>query len=62
MNHPGGVVVRDEAEQPETGAWRTGVKPQVDLSRCVNCLLAGFADQQRFVVEGIALARGPRHE
>ena len=39
MTHPGGIVLRDEAEQPETGGWRTGVKPQVDLSKCVNCLL-----------------------
>jgi len=39
MSHPGGVVVRDEAPQPETGAWRTGLKPQVDLGKCVNCLL-----------------------
>jgi 2-oxoacid:acceptor oxidoreductase delta subunit (pyruvate/2-ketoisovalerate family) len=39
MKHPGGIVLRDEAEQPETGAWRTGIKPQVDLSKCVNCLL-----------------------
>jgi 2-oxoacid:acceptor oxidoreductase delta subunit (pyruvate/2-ketoisovalerate family) len=39
MTHPGGIVLRDEADQPETGAWRTGVKPQVDLSKCVNCLL-----------------------
>ena len=35
----GGTVVRDDAPQPETGGWRTGVKPEVDLSRCVNCLL-----------------------
>ena len=35
----GGVVVRDEAEQPRTGGWRTGLKPEVDLARCVNCLL-----------------------
>ena len=39
MRHPGGIVLRDEAQQPETGAWRTGVKPQVDLAKCVNCLL-----------------------
>ena len=39
MSHPGGIVVRDEAEQPETGGWRTGVRPEVDLSKCVNCLL-----------------------
>ena len=28
MSHPGGIVVRDEAEQPETGGWRTGVMPR----------------------------------
>jgi 2-oxoacid:acceptor oxidoreductase delta subunit (pyruvate/2-ketoisovalerate family) len=36
---PGGAVVPAEAEQPHTGAWRTGLKPSVELSRCVNCLL-----------------------
>ena len=34
-----GAVAPGEAEQPRTGGWRTGVKPSVDLSRCVNCLL-----------------------
>jgi len=37
--HPGGIVVRDEARQPLTGGWRTGLKPAVELDRCVNCLL-----------------------
>jgi len=37
--HPGGVVIRDEAIQPETGGWRTGTKPVADLTKCVNCLL-----------------------
>jgi 2-oxoacid:acceptor oxidoreductase delta subunit (pyruvate/2-ketoisovalerate family) len=36
---PGGVVVRDEAEQPHTGGWRTGLRPAVDLELCVDCLL-----------------------
>ena len=36
---PGGVVVRDEAEQPRTGGWRTGLKPAADLELCVDCLL-----------------------
>jgi 2-oxoacid:acceptor oxidoreductase delta subunit (pyruvate/2-ketoisovalerate family) len=35
----GGVVAPGDAEQPHTGNWRTGLKPAVDLSRCVNCLL-----------------------
>jgi len=34
-----GVVVADEAEQPRTGGWRTGLKPDVELAQCVNCLL-----------------------
>jgi 2-oxoacid:acceptor oxidoreductase delta subunit (pyruvate/2-ketoisovalerate family) len=38
VNH-GGVVVPSEAAQPRTGAWRTGLRPEVDLARCVNCLL-----------------------
>jgi 2-oxoacid:acceptor oxidoreductase delta subunit (pyruvate/2-ketoisovalerate family) len=35
----GGAVVRDEARQPITGGWRTGLRPEVDLELCVNCLL-----------------------
>ena len=39
LRHPGGVVVRDEAERGRTGGWRTDGKPSADLGRCVNCLL-----------------------
>jgi 2-oxoacid:acceptor oxidoreductase delta subunit (pyruvate/2-ketoisovalerate family) len=35
----GGAVRPEEAVQPRTGGWRTGLKPEVDLSSCVNCLL-----------------------
>jgi 2-oxoacid:acceptor oxidoreductase delta subunit (pyruvate/2-ketoisovalerate family) len=35
----GGVVVGADAPRQRTGGWRTGVKPAVDLSACVNCLL-----------------------
>ena len=35
----GGAVDPATVAQPETGGWRTGTKPVVDLSRCVNCLL-----------------------
>jgi 2-oxoacid:acceptor oxidoreductase delta subunit (pyruvate/2-ketoisovalerate family) len=35
----GGTVLPAEAEQPRTGGWRTGLKPQVDLAACANCLL-----------------------
>jgi 2-oxoacid:acceptor oxidoreductase delta subunit (pyruvate/2-ketoisovalerate family) len=34
-----GAVDPATAVRPETGGWRTGVKPEVELSRCVNCLL-----------------------
>jgi 2-oxoacid:acceptor oxidoreductase delta subunit (pyruvate/2-ketoisovalerate family) len=36
---PGGTSLPSSAPQPRTGGWRTGVKPQVDLTRCVDCLL-----------------------
>lgn len=36
---PGGTVLPAQAAQPHTGLWRTGVKPSVDLTSCVNCLL-----------------------
>jgi 2-oxoacid:acceptor oxidoreductase delta subunit (pyruvate/2-ketoisovalerate family) len=35
----GGAVLPGEAELPRTGGWRTGLKPAVDISLCVNCLL-----------------------
>jgi 2-oxoacid:acceptor oxidoreductase delta subunit (pyruvate/2-ketoisovalerate family) len=35
----GGAVLPREAKQPRTGGWRTGLKPEADTSRCVNCLL-----------------------
>jgi 2-oxoacid:acceptor oxidoreductase delta subunit (pyruvate/2-ketoisovalerate family) len=34
-----GVVHPADAPRVKTGAWRTGEKPTVDLTRCVNCLL-----------------------
>lgn len=35
----GGMIEPGAVEQPSTGGWRTGLKPAVDVSRCVNCLL-----------------------
>ena len=35
----GSTVVPDAAQRPLTGGWRTGLKPEVDSSLCVNCLL-----------------------
>jgi len=34
-----GVVTRDPALRPRTGNYRTGVRPEVDRARCVDCLL-----------------------
>ena len=34
-----GVVEPRTVSRPETGAWRTGLKPEVELASCVNCLL-----------------------
>lgn len=49
----GGVVVRDEVSQPRTAGWRTGTKPAVDLSRCVNCLLCWvYCPDSAVVIEG----------
>ena len=35
----GGTVDAAQAEQPETGDWRTNGRPLVALDSCVNCLL-----------------------
>jgi pyruvate ferredoxin oxidoreductase delta subunit len=34
-----GTVEPATARRPVTGGWRTGERPDVDLARCVNCLL-----------------------
>ncbi|HEY2326109.1 MAG TPA: 4Fe-4S binding protein [Gaiellaceae bacterium] len=35
----GGVVEPHEDQRPHTGSYRTGLRPAVDMSKCVNCLL-----------------------
>jgi Pyruvate/2-oxoacid:ferredoxin oxidoreductase delta subunit len=52
----GGVVVPGEAERPRTGGWRTGLKPKVDLSKCVNCLLCWlYCPDSAVVLDGTTL-------
>jgi 2-oxoacid:acceptor oxidoreductase delta subunit (pyruvate/2-ketoisovalerate family) len=34
-----GTVRPEDAPRIRTGGWRTGVKPEVQLAQCVNCLL-----------------------
>lgn len=49
----GGAVVRDGAEQPRTGGWRTGLKPEVELTKCVNCLLCWlYCPDSAIVLDG----------
>jgi 2-oxoacid:acceptor oxidoreductase delta subunit (pyruvate/2-ketoisovalerate family) len=49
----GGAVVRDDAEQPVTGGWRTGLRPEVDLDLCVNCLLCWlYCPDSAIVLDG----------
>ena len=54
---PGGTVTRDEAVHPLTGGWRTGVKPSVELSGCVDCLLCWLhCPDSAIVLDGEAFA------
>jgi len=54
---PGGVVVADEAVQPATGGWRTGLRPEVELSACVNCLLCWlYCPDSAVVLDGTTFA------
>jgi 2-oxoacid:acceptor oxidoreductase delta subunit (pyruvate/2-ketoisovalerate family) len=34
-----GVVAPDVDARPRTGTYRTGLRPEADLAKCVNCLL-----------------------
>lgn len=54
---PGGAVVRSEAERVLTGGWRTGSRPSVDLSRCVDCLLCWlYCPDSAIELDGTAFA------
>jgi 2-oxoacid:acceptor oxidoreductase delta subunit (pyruvate/2-ketoisovalerate family) len=50
---PGGALVPSEAPRPHTGGWRTGVKPSLELAKCVNCLLCWLnCPDSAIVLEG----------
>ena len=36
---PGGAIAPSTSPPSPTGGWRTGLRPDADLSKCVNCLL-----------------------
>jgi 2-oxoacid:acceptor oxidoreductase delta subunit (pyruvate/2-ketoisovalerate family) len=54
---PAGTVLPGSAPRVHTGGWRTGLKPSVDLSRCVNCLLCWLhCPDSAIVLEGTTFA------
>lgn len=52
---PGGAVRPAQAERLRTGSWRTGVRPEVDLTACVDCLLCWlYCPDSAIVLDGTA--------
>ena len=53
----GGVVLSAEAERIRTGEWRTGLKPEAELTKCVDCLLCWlYCPDSAIVLDGTAFA------
>jgi 2-oxoacid:acceptor oxidoreductase delta subunit (pyruvate/2-ketoisovalerate family) len=53
----GGTVVAAEVEQPRTGGWRTGLRPEIDLAKCVDCLLCWlYCPDSAVALDGEAFA------
>jgi 2-oxoacid:acceptor oxidoreductase delta subunit (pyruvate/2-ketoisovalerate family) len=53
----GGAIVPGETAPPHTGGWRTGLKPEVDLDRCVNCLLCWlYCPDSAIELDGVVFA------
>jgi 2-oxoacid:acceptor oxidoreductase delta subunit (pyruvate/2-ketoisovalerate family) len=52
----GGVVHTADAVQPHTGGWRTGVRPELTLAKCVDCLLCWvYCPDAAIVLDGEAI-------
>ena len=50
-----GAVQPEDSPRPVTGGWRTGERPEADLSACVNCLLCWlYCPDSAILVEGEA--------
>ena len=50
---PGGVVTRVEEDRIHTGGWRTGLRPEVELAGCVDCLLCWlYCPDSAIVLDG----------
>ena len=53
----GGALRPDQVERLRTGGWRTGVKPSVELDRCVDCLLCWlYCPDSAIRLDGTAFA------
>ena len=51
------IVSPEGAPAPRTGGWRTGVKPAVDLTRCIDCLLCWvYCPDSAVMLDGVAFA------
>jgi 2-oxoacid:acceptor oxidoreductase delta subunit (pyruvate/2-ketoisovalerate family) len=54
---PGGAVRPGQVERTRTGGWRTGLRPEVDLSACVDCLLCWlYCPDSAIVLDGETFA------
>ena len=50
-----GTVEPASAPRTLTGGWRTGERPEADLSRCIDCLLCWlYCPDSAVVLEGTA--------
>ena len=51
------IVSPETAPQIRTGGWRTGVKPEIDLSKCIDCLLCWlYCPDSAVTLDGTAFA------
>jgi 2-oxoacid:acceptor oxidoreductase delta subunit (pyruvate/2-ketoisovalerate family) len=53
----GGVVVSGDGERLRTGGWRTGLRPEADVSKCIDCLLCWlYCPDAAIELDGTAFA------
>jgi 2-oxoacid:acceptor oxidoreductase delta subunit (pyruvate/2-ketoisovalerate family) len=52
-----GRVSASTASKLATGSWRTGLKPEVDLSACIDCLLCWlYCPDSAITLDGTSFA------
>ncbi|MGZ4333049.1 MAG: 4Fe-4S dicluster-binding protein [Gaiellaceae bacterium] len=52
-----GVLAHDEKLRTRTGNYRTGVRPEVELAKCVDCLLCWlYCPDSAIVLSGASFA------